>query len=274
MRRGAGLAMVAALCLLVGCNRLPDSTPIAEVNEPSFEEGKRLLLQGKEQQALSAFIRVIDSRPDGAPESHLEVGLLYQNKIKDPIAAIYHFRRYLELKPNSPQADLVRGRIDASTRDFAATLPARPLEQQMMRSDLLDVVEKLRNENMRLKDEITALRPGATAGNQLSARQPLVTADLGNTAPTAEGMSGITRVPLEPVAPTQTQTAGVLAPPTRPGEAGNVRVHTVVKGDTLSQLSRRYYNTPTRFRDIYQANRDKMSSENDLKIGMQLVIPR
>ena len=87
------------------------------------------------------------------PESHLEVGLLYQLEVKDPIAAIYHFRRFLELKPNSPQADLVRGRIDAATRNFARTLPAQPLENQLIRNDHLDVIETLQRENTRLKEQ-------------------------------------------------------------------------------------------------------------------------
>jgi nucleoid-associated protein YgaU len=87
------------------------------------------------------------------------------------------------------------------------------------------------------------------------------------------------------VAPEPMSASRELSPPTRPNAAtaavpapapatANQRIHVVVKGDTLSSLSRRYYQTPTRFRDIYAANRDKMRSENDLQIGMRLVIPQ
>jgi nucleoid-associated protein YgaU len=51
------------------------------------------------------------------------------------------------------------------------------------------------------------------------------------------------------------------------------RVHTVEKGDTLMNISQRYYGTRGKWRDIYAANRNVMTGENDLKIGMQLKIP-
>ncbi|MCC5025648.1 MAG: LysM peptidoglycan-binding domain-containing protein [Candidatus Synoicihabitans palmerolidicus] len=266
LRQLSTLLLVVGGLLANGCNRLPDSQPVAEVTEPSFVEGKRFLRQGQEQAALSEFFKVLDSRRDGAPESHLEVGLLYQLEIKDPVAAIYHFRRYLELKPNAPQADLVRQRIDSATRDFARTLPAQPVENQLMRNAVLDVVEELKNENMRLKDELSRLRGNPAVSAPVPRRSD------SNKAITSvpETSSRISTVPDE--VPPMRQ----LAPPTRPPAertAPAVRMHTVVKGDTLSNLSRRYFGTPSRFWDIFAANRDKMRSENDLQIGMQLVIP-
>lgn len=247
------------------------------MNEPAYEEGKRLLKQGREQAALAEFNHVIQTRKDGAPESHLEVGLLYQQEIKDPIAAIYHFRKFLEYKPNAPQADLVRQRIDVSTRDFARTLPAQPLENQTRRKDLLDVVDQLQRENTRLKDELAQLY-GSRATSRgtvatLTSPNPTIAARPTVPAPTTTAPSRLSRAPiaLEP--------EPVKAEPTRPG-AGAVgtaeptRMHTVVKGDTLYALARRYYQDSTRAKDIYAANRNKMRSQNDLQVGMTLVIPR
>lgn len=255
--------------LLVGCNRLPEGETVAEISEPSYEEGERLKRQGREQAALAAFTRVINSRKDGAPESHLEVGLLYQLEVKDPIAAIYHFRRFLELKPNSPQADLVRGRIDAARRDFARTLPAQPLENQLIRNDHLDVIESLQRENTRLKDEVATLR-----GSRVTSRGTV--ADLSdnvdrNPRPTSPSAaeSPIRRAPISVAAERP------VARPQRPTTTAEpTRIHTVVKGDTLYGLSRRYYQDSTRAKDIYAANRTKMQSQNDLQVGMRLVIPQ
>jgi len=47
----------------------------------------------------------------------------------------------------------------------------------------------------------------------------------------------------------------------------------VTRGDTLSNLSQRYYGNRTRWRDIYQANRGVMKNEGDLRIGTQITIP-
>ena len=80
-------------------------------------------------------------------------------------------------------------------------------------------------------------------------------------------------------APIEVGEEPVKAEPTRPGAAGigtaePTRTHTVVKGDTLYALARRYYQDSTRAKDIYAANSNKMRSQNDLQVGMTLVIPR
>lgn len=51
------------------------------------------------------------------------------------------------------------------------------------------------------------------------------------------------------------------------------RTHTVQKGDTLYSLARKYYNNQSRWRDIYNANRDRISNPDKLRIGTELVIP-
>lgn len=257
--------------LLAGCNRLPEGETVAEINEPAYEEGKRLIRQGREQAALASFTRVINTRKDGAPESHLEVGLLYETEVKDPIAAIYHFRRYLELKPNSPQADLVRGRIDGATRDFARTLPAQPLENQTLRNDLLDVVDQLQRENTRLKDEVATLR-----GNRSTSRGTVADLSVGNARPMRPRLQTPTANPVSR-SPISAAPERATSPPQRPATtttAEPTRMHTVVKGDTLYGLSRRYYQDSTRAKDIFAANRSKMKSQNDLQVGMRLVIPQ
>ena len=51
------------------------------------------------------------------------------------------------------------------------------------------------------------------------------------------------------------------------------QLYTVQKGDTLYQLARRFYNDQARWRDIWEANRDRISNPDRLSVGMQLVIP-
>jgi len=49
--------------------------------------------------------------------------------------------------------------------------------------------------------------------------------------------------------------------------------HTVERGETLSGISRQYYGTVGRWRDILEANEDKLPSPEGLRAGMSLVIP-
>lgn len=51
------------------------------------------------------------------------------------------------------------------------------------------------------------------------------------------------------------------------------RIHVVQGGDTLFGISRKYYGTSAKWRDILDANRSVVSDENKLQPGMKLVIP-
>ncbi|HEY5551962.1 MAG TPA: LysM peptidoglycan-binding domain-containing protein [Opitutaceae bacterium] len=51
------------------------------------------------------------------------------------------------------------------------------------------------------------------------------------------------------------------------------RVHTVASGENLSSISQRYYGTPNRWDEIFDANRDVLNSPNQLALGTRLRIP-
>jgi nucleoid-associated protein YgaU len=225
--------------LLLGCGRggLP---PGAEASERDYARGQELKSQGRETEALAAFLRVIEARGSaGAPESHLEAGLLSEQPLRDPVAAVYHYRKFIELAPTSPQAPLVRDRIDAALRDFARTLPGQPLDSQS--AELLATVEALKRENAQLR------------------------AQSGQTA----------RVTVAPTPPPRGPTMPPVGPaPPPPNQSSSTRRHAVAAGDTLSRIARQYYGDSTKWRQIYEANRDVMKDEDRLPaIGTQLKIP-
>ena len=127
--RGSLFTFIAAaiLCgMLSGCN--PSTTVAKETDERGYRRGKSLLREGRQDEALLAFLSVIGSRADPL-ESHLEAGLIYLNHIKDPLASIYHFRSYLSLNPQGEHAELVKELIWNSSPFFGASARARPVEQ-------------------------------------------------------------------------------------------------------------------------------------------------
>jgi LysM repeat protein len=280
--------------LLTGCTDGDRVKTAAEIDEPAYREGLALLKTGRRQEALTAFLKVLDKRGDDAPESHLEIGMLYAQHINDPLSAIYHFKKYLAIRPNSPQAPLIRQRIDAATREFARTLPAQPLENQLQRVDLVAALDKLKQENESLKQELADAK--ANRGNatlpRIESGPSAVTTEAAPAAPSSFNFSvdAIPTVRTRPVGPTTRPTA----PPTRPPAAAPARTtpvtttptapavasppaanrrHTIQPGDTLFKISQQYYGNRTRWRDIYAANRNVMKSETDLKAGMILRIP-
>ena len=143
---------------LAGCQPSENLPFAAEIDEPLYRRGTQLLRGGRAPEALEAFLKVIERRGGDAPESHLECGILYLQHIKDPVAAIYHFRNYLALRPNSPQAARTKELIDTAMKEFARTLPATPFEGQIERLDLRETVARLQKENYQLKEQIAQLR--------------------------------------------------------------------------------------------------------------------
>jgi len=273
-----GLLALAALLVGEGCGR-DNYSVTAETDESYYRDGQQLNRQGRTQEALAAYLKLIALRGDQAPESHLEVGLIYLEHIRDPIAAIYYFRKYLELEPNSRQAVYVRGLVDTAKRDFARTLPGQPLENTSARLDQADDLERLRRENEDLRAEIAALRSGGgapaagIAGEGAAAREspaPPMFVVPATPAPAEAEKSPITPAPMDAGASPALDSGAAPAAP----QQASARTHTVAKGDTLYSLAQRYYGNRSKWRDIYAANRDQLPSpEAPLRIGMELKLP-
>ncbi|MBI3466057.1 MAG: LysM peptidoglycan-binding domain-containing protein [Planctomycetes bacterium] len=51
------------------------------------------------------------------------------------------------------------------------------------------------------------------------------------------------------------------------------RLYEVQDNETLSQIARRFYNDTSMYRTIYQANRDQLTSPDDVRVGMVLRLP-
>jgi tetratricopeptide (TPR) repeat protein len=261
------------LFLAAGCGRGDRLTLSVETDDPQYRRGQQLLKQGHNQDALGAFLKVIEKRGDDAPESHLEAGLLYQQYVgPDPIAAIYHFNRYLELQPNARQADLVRQRKDAAMREFARSLPALSLESQAARLEFMSKIDELQKENLQLKDEIATLRQGgASPTGPRGAAAPAGTTSASATKrvslfnPTSTGPAGAVARPAPTGRPAATTTANSPATPSRR--------HVVAQGDTLYKIAQRYYGSGSKWPEILEANRDVLKNENAVRPGMELRIP-
>ncbi|MDQ8194423.1 LysM peptidoglycan-binding domain-containing protein [Coraliomargarita sp. SDUM461004] len=250
--------IILALVHLIGC--APSGVEIvSETDEKQYQLGQDYKNQGRMEEALGAFLRVLEVRRD-APESHLEAGYIYLRTMKDPVRAIYHFDRYLQIKPQSPQATQVRQLIETAQKEFARQLPAQPYEGELDRIDLMDLVKTLKQENDSLKRDLMASTARVEQLENMLGQARRAPAPVAAQA----GQSGVGATA---VAPTTTAANSVPSPSDAP------RTYTVQPGDTLSAISKRFYGTPSRWIDIYQANRDRLSSESALRVGQEVRIP-
>jgi hypothetical protein len=290
------VAALVAMFVGTGCGDRDNTTLPAETDESYYVQGKQLMKQNRNPEALSAFLKLIDKRGErGAPESHLEAAYLYLHHAKDPLEAHHHFRKYLALQPNSKEADKVRGMVEAAKREFLRTLPARPLEDQSVRMQAEDALRRLQRENEELRAQNATLRGGG-ASQTVRPAPTISLPDELNSSATPSPQTTVTQTPPptnvpagrgtpNTVAATPTASLQVTPPrnnpstqqrpattPTRPAAMGT-RTHVVTPKETLSGISRKFYGNPTQVDAIFQANRDVMKSPTDLRPGMTLRIP-
>ncbi len=252
------LLPIILITIPTGCGRT-DRPALSEIDESAYQRGKKLLRQGRDQDALIEFLKVIDTRAE-SPESHLEAGKIYLETLKQPVFAIYHFSKYLEFRPSSTQAPIVRELINTATKEFARSLPGRPFEELSGSDDLIRALEEARAENTRLRRTLAQSERDVTQLQQTITR---LREQLGNLVPNQPP------IPFNP--PSTTTPRGGENTPRDPVPPDTYKV---VSGDTLSAISRKVYGTTSRWREIFEANRDILRSPNDLRVGQLLKIPR
>ena len=236
-------AFVLSFLLLVGCEdgSRADSRTL-DVDDPEFRQGQTFHKQGEVRKALECFLKVIDNRK-GAAESHLEAGRMYL-ELQEPLPAIYHLNQYIRMKPTSEQSNIVRQMVKTAEKQFMQQLPGRPMEPDALGgADLNARLRSLQLENEKLKRELADANRSSKA----------LTLPTKTTGPAADKPA-----------------------PNADGTPGRFRQYTITKGDSLSSIARKIYGDagPARISAIFNANRDKMTSVNNLpKIGTVILLP-
>ncbi|HEY7716514.1 MAG TPA: ABC transporter substrate-binding protein [Candidatus Binatia bacterium] len=77
---------------------------------------------------------------------------------------------------------------------------------------------------------------------------------------------------IQPAAKSAVIVTAKATVPVKTEKAGS-REYVVKAGDTLSRLSQQFYETPSKWGKIYEANRDHVKNPNYIFIGMKLIIP-
>lgn len=215
--------------VLGGC--APGQGQTDEEKEPHFVLGQSRVNAMDYPGAIEAFEQSLEANPQSAA-AHFELGWLYEEKVSDPAAAIYHYERYLKLNPNAGNAVLIKQHIDACKQQLAADvlgLPSTSAAQQQL--------EKLAEENRGLQQQVgqlqdTIMRWNAYYQSQLAAQS--------NSPPQNNSIAQPT-TSLAPddisaqssATPGLTQTKSTSTKPAKP------RTHTVVAGETAVGIARK-----------------------------------
>lgn len=240
---------------LVSC--MPENVILIEEREErQFKLAKEFQIQGRHSDALITYLGLISYRQN-SPESHLEVGYIYLNIMEDPIRSIYHFDRYLELKPESENSVQVNQLIESAKKEYLRQLPTNPFEPKIDRLDLLDIIKGLKSENNALKANYNNIL------NQLKEIEGL-DFSLIDTSYFIDSVSDNSTIDTQEIKiQNQLNTSTPDA----------IRIYVVKRGDSLEKISMEMYGTTQRWSEIFDANLDKLNNPNALKIGLKLKIP-
>jgi nucleoid-associated protein YgaU len=115
-----------------------------------LEAGDRRVKVGAYREAIRSYEGVLDGTAKTA-DIHYKIAVLYDDKLKEPLDAIHHYGRYLELSPNGSHAKEAKaGQSDCEKR----------LQAKMTKEGFMTTTEavRLRSENESLRKLITDLR--------------------------------------------------------------------------------------------------------------------
>ncbi len=168
---------------------------------------------------------------------------------------------------NSRLAQADQWRAEAESR--AASLAGLTSQLTSAQRD----IAALRAENARLNENVQLVeRDRQNRVVALQQENAAIGARLRQAQSTLEQIASAARL-INPAA----GGSGGVVPTVRPTVAETpssaARVHTVVDGDSLSRISLRYFGTPNRWQEIYDANREALAGANVLRPGQQLRIP-
>jgi LysM repeat protein len=249
---------------LAGCG--PGSqSQLDEEKEPHFLAGKSRVNSLDYPGAIESFEKALTANPYSA-SAHFELACLFENREPDPAAAIYHYQKYLALKPKAENAEIVRQHIMSCKQDLARTVSLGPISEKQQRE-----LERLVEDKKRLIEETNRLTQEITQLKLIAAGRP---ASNTNSIP----VPGPARAPARP--PVGSSALAIDSTRGIPGQADNAsnrafsgtmaagRTHTVKAGETPTTIARRY---GVRLEALLAAN-PKLEPRR-LKVGQTLTIP-
>lgn len=273
--------MAAALAagLLAGCTQKVQEQDVLEFSYPAIRKARAKLREGDKQAALELLNKAIDEKPKLA-QAHLEAAQLYDDYDRNYVRAIYHYERYLELRPQTEKREMIEGFIRKARITFAVSVA-----EQVPGVD--KKVQVLQEENDRLKQDLRQVRGNLarriSAPLPSSPRSAVPITPLGRVsgrsgepktqALVTDGPSVSEPAIAESAIAEPALGSATAAEPASAGKPCGVP-YRVQCGDTLSTVAARMYHNPRKWQMIYDANRDTLGGSQKLKIGQVLIIPK
>ena len=209
-------------CLSLGGCFSSSRSQLDEEKEPYYLAGKSRETAMDFEGAIESYEKCVEVNPRNSA-AHLELGLLYERNDTDAAASIYHYDKYLELRPGSDNAEVIKQHILGCKQVLAREVSLGPITDAQRHE-----LDKLVDENKSLRDEVErwrayykdrSLAPPTTP--DLTTSSITVTQTTGQTATTTTGQTATSQT-------TRSTTATTAA-----------RTYKVQPGDTMASIARK-----------------------------------
>jgi len=280
------------LLLLLGvtaCGPRPGQVDAAEAGNAVAEAAYAAMDAGKWEEAVKLFHDVLEAHPE-LSRVHLDAAMLLQDHVDDPVRAIYHYARYLELRPKTEKRKLIQQRITEARNSLgasgissqqsaqqgadltAAREQAQRLQQKLaatdkLRTDLARALKLLQQE--RARTQTLSLQQTRTEQHVDEAKRSQ-RESVALTALQRERIEGMVKLL---GAAGLDENGKPLPRPRAAGPNAIARSYTVRRGDSLSKIAYKVYGDATQWRKIQKANDQLLRDSVKVQVGQVLVIP-
>ena len=162
MNRLSSLSVLLAGLFLVSCSQTPPGSDAEDERNPFFRQATKDVADLNYPAAIKQFEKALAVNPNVA-KAYLQIGLLYGDKLGDPISAIYFYQKYLEARPNAAEREEVLASMEKAKIDFALSLTNTGIQNAAE-------IARISKENVDLKQQITQLQ-GALAAKEAQVSQ-------------------------------------------------------------------------------------------------------
>jgi tetratricopeptide (TPR) repeat protein len=236
------LTLCLATLMLCGCGKNAKSLDEKEERNPLVKQGQAYMEIKDYNKAEAAFKQAIENKPSMA-RPYLDLATIYHQHKPDYISSIFYYNRYLELRPDSEKEEFITEQIKKVQIALANAILTQSGAVQAIKE-----LKQLQQENAALKLQLAKFQQTAPP----------------KSTPVTPAKSVAQK--------TVTQTVPKTATPASTAQAPR-QIYHVVSGDTLSKISSKFYDDSGKWDLIYQANKDRMKSASDLRVGQTIVIP-
>ena len=269
---------IGMLVLLVGCGRV-GRLDEKERNNRLVARAYELLDAGQHSDAAVRLQEALDVYPLMA-RPHLDLALILHEHRQDFVRAIYHYRRYLELRPDTDKANMIEGRIRQAALSFAERvwreMPSPPALEEGDRvgeGAATADVDTLRTEWEKLRAERDRLLVDLVRRQEALEQAEALVERLEASVRAERAQSQQLRTERDLARTSSTREEQVRIPARGQPETAVPRTYTVRPNDSLSVIAHRVYGDATQWRKIQDANREVLGDSVALRIGQVLVIP-